>query len=156
MNTQIKSTYHNHLLLQNCHTAIFVSHEFDGQRGVSSQLREDLSITLSPHSNGVQQIAQVLAQCPQIRTVHIYAEGEPGTLILGNVHLTAGNIDQYAWDIQSWFGFIPSFITPSLILDGCKVGDGEKGVALIHRLHHLTGSHITCQQSAARRHLQLV
>ena len=155
MNTQIKRNLLDHILLQNCHTAFFIGHEFNRQGDLPS-LRGNLSISLSPHGNGVQQIAQVLTECPQVHTVHIYTGGEPGKLILGNVHLTADTIDQYAWDIQSWFGFIPSFIKPSLILDGCKFGDGEQGVALIHRLHHLTGSHITCRQSSIRRHLQLV
>ena len=69
---------------------------------------------------------------------------------------TADTIERYSWDIQAWFGFIPSFVKPSLILDGCNVGDGEEGRALIDRLYHLTGCHITCRQSSAPRHLQLV
>ena len=156
MNSQINHTFHDHILLQNCHTAVFVTPGFEPQNSVSPSLPKIVSTTLSPHDNGVMQIARVLAYCPQVPTVYIHANGEPGQLILGNVHLTVDTIDQYAWDIQSWFGAIPSFVQPSLVLNGCKVGDGEKGNALIHRLRYLTGSHITCQQSSAQRHLQLV
>lgn len=156
MNTQIKHTFLDLALLENCHTAVFVSPEFEPQGGLSSTLPGVVSTVLSPHSDGIQQIARILADCPNVQTVHIYANGEPGKLILGNIHLTAETIEQYAWDIQSWFGYIPSFVRPSIILDGCKVGDGEKGSILIHRLHHLTNSHITCRQSSAQRHLQLV
>lgn len=156
MNTQIKHTFLDHALLQKCHTAVFMSPEFSPQCSLSSSLPNLVSTILSPLHNGVEYIGIVLANCPQVQTVHIYAAGEPGKLILGSVQLTTDTIERYAWDIQSWFGSIPSFVRPSLILDGCKVGDGKEGAAFIHQLHHLTGSHITCRQSSAQYHLQLV
>lgn len=156
MNTQIQHAFLDYLLLQNCHTAVFVSPEFQNRGALASSFPKIGATVLSPYRNGVEQIARGLAHCPQVRTLHICATGEPGKLILGNVHLTVDTVDRYAWDLQSWFGFIPSFVRPSLVLDGCKVGDGREGAELIYRLTHLTGSHITCRQSSARRHLQLV
>lgn len=115
-----------------------------------------VSAILPSHTNGITEIATLLAQCPNVQTVHLCTSGKPGQLNLGSVVLTADTVERYSWDIQAWFGFIPSFVKPSLILDGCNVGDGEEGRALIDHLYHLTGSHITCRQSSASRHLQLV
>lgn len=126
------------------------------QQSFVPHLGHVVSAVLPSYMNGITEIAMLLAQCPNVQTVHIHANGEPGLLMLGNVALTAKTIERYAWDIQAWFGFIPSFIQPSLILDGCNVGDGVEGRALVDRLHHLTGCHITCRQSSSPRHLQLV
>ena len=120
------------------------------------QLDHSVSVILPSHMNGITEIATFLAQCPNVQTVHICTGGKPGHLQLGSVVLTADTIERYSWDIQTWFGFIPSFVKPSLILDGCNVGDGEEGRVLIDRLYHLTGCHITCSQSSSPRHLQLV
>ncbi|MEM9219448.1 MAG: DUF4347 domain-containing protein [Cyanobacteria bacterium P01_F01_bin.150] len=156
MNTQTKHTFLDHPFLSSCHTVVFDSPKLETYKDLSPSLPGTVRRTLSPHCNGVKQIANVLAICPHIQTVHIYAPGEPGKLILGCVQLTVDSIDHYAWDIQAWFGFIPPFIQPSLILDGCNVGDGKEGTALIHQLRQLTGSHITCRQSDAQRHLHVV
>ncbi|NEO34721.1 MAG: DUF4347 domain-containing protein [Symploca sp. SIO3C6] len=157
MNTQLQYNVLNNSVLSTCHTLLFVYPSAD-LSGLSVDLSQGgmVQIILGHHSNGIEQIAAVLAQCPHVRSVYIHTTGGPGKLQLGQLTLTAHNIERYSWELQSWFAHLPSFFQPSLILGGCNVGDGAKGIMLIDKLRHLTRSHIRCTHSSSRCHLQLV
>ncbi|MGK7888819.1 MAG: DUF4347 domain-containing protein [Leptolyngbyaceae cyanobacterium] len=148
-------------ILATCQTLIFVNplvlvESYGGDRSIPLSDTGIVQMSLPPFGHGVSKIAHILGQCPQIQSLHIYTTGSPGRLDLGQDTLTNETIEHYAWELQSWFSGLPSYVTPSLTLGHCNVGDGMKGITLIDQLRILTGCHIRCLCSETGRHLQLV
>ncbi|MEB3230847.1 MAG: DUF4347 domain-containing protein [Leptolyngbyaceae bacterium] len=150
-------------ILTNCQTLIFINpliwadlNSMGCDRPSRFPDGGSVQIPLSSFNHGVSHIAHILEQCPQVRSLHIYTTGRPGRLELGRDVLTNKTIERYAWQLQSWFSGLPSYVTPTLTLGHCNVGDGLQGIRLIDQLHHLTGCHIHCLSSANGRHLQAV
>ena len=161
MNTDLECDLLNQTDWGNVHTMIFIAPEVAlrsnwNALGISHGPQRARHFELSSYQNGAQQIATILSQCPNLKAVHIHTIGEPGWLMLGSVKLTAANMERYSWELQSWFAHVPSYIKPSLLLCGCNVGDGYKGIEFIDKLHRLTGCHIRCTESSTPRHLQLI
>src|ERR1700721_622747 len=53
-------------------------------------------VTLQANENGLQQMADYLAQHPEVGSVDIIAHGADGELQLGDTDLTSANINSYA------------------------------------------------------------
>ncbi|NEQ98582.1 MAG: DUF4347 domain-containing protein [Cyanothece sp. SIO2G6] len=150
-------------ILATCQTLILINplvladpRIIDGDREARFVDTGVVRLALSPFSKGVLQITHLLDQCPHIQALHIYTTGNPGRLDLGQDILTSETMERYAWELQSWFSCLPSYINPTLTLGHCHVGDGPKGIAFIDQLRHLTGCHIRCLCSSTGHHLQLV
>jgi Ca2+-binding RTX toxin-like protein len=92
-------------------------------------------VLLDSMRDGVKQITERLRSCPDFASIHIVSHGSPGCLYLGNSQLSLETLDGYASDLQTW-------LSPSLLLYGCKVAAGDAGAEFIEKLHHLTGAEI--------------
>ena len=93
------------------------------------------TVVLDPDRDGVAQITQVLSQRGGVESVHIFSQGSPGTLYLGNSELSLSTLELYADQLQNWF---PN----GLLLYGCNVAAGDAGAELIAKLHQLTRAEI--------------
>jgi hypothetical protein len=60
-------------------------------------------VILNKERNGVEQITEVLAQHPEIDTVHVVSHGAPGCLYLGNTQLNLENLPDYDDRLKTWF-----------------------------------------------------
>ncbi|HEY9661700.1 MAG TPA: DUF4347 domain-containing protein, partial [Allocoleopsis sp.] len=104
-------------------------------------------LVLESERDGVAQITLALQQHPEITNVHIVTHGSPACLYLGNRQLNLETIDQYAWDLQTWFSSSPDRPT-SLSLYACNVASGDAGYAFLQKLHTFTGANIYASTQA--------
>jgi hypothetical protein len=53
------------------------------------------AILLEPDRDGIEQITEILANCPDVTTVHLVSHGTPGCLYLGNSQLSLNTLANY-------------------------------------------------------------
>lgn len=94
-------------------------------------------ILLDPQQDGIHQITTALAEGGAVASLHLVAHGTPGTLQLGSTLLSAATLARYAPDLQQWANALGS--TGELLIYGCEVAQGDRGLALIAQLSELTG-----------------
>jgi hypothetical protein len=103
---------------------------------------------LDPDADGVAQMTQLLAQLPNIQTLHVVSHGSPGCLYLGNSQLSADTLERYSWELQSWFNSSTVATSQSsILLYGCSVAAEDAGIELINKLHHFTGASIAASKT---------
>ncbi len=95
---------------------------------------------LDRHQDGVQQIADVLAGRSSLDAVHIVSHGSDGEVKLGNVWLSAANLDAYAGTIAAWGDALND--GADLLLYGCDLAGSEEGRTLAESLGALTGADV--------------
>ena len=94
---------------------------------------------LHSQEDGIEQISAILANRPNIASVHILAHGSPGSLQLGRTRLCLNTLERYQSQLQQWR---QPLHRKELLLYGCNVASGEIGDAFIKRLKALTGASI--------------
>jgi len=134
-------------------------------------------VVMNRNQDGIEQITRILANHPDITTLHIISHGAPGCLFLGNTQLTLETLESYTTQLQSWFAASPpssqhwgskdsqsaivqspllfkvpnigdsGYKEPSILLYGCKVAAGDAGAECIRKLHDLTGANIAAAQT---------
>lgn len=97
-------------------------------------------VVLDPNRDGVEQIDQVLAGRQGISSVSIISHGEPGQLSLGATQLTADNLTTYASTLQRWAESLTA--DADILLYGCDVAAGDRGLAFVQELSNLTGADV--------------
>ncbi len=55
-------------------------------------VRDIKKVVIDSKRDGIEQIAEVLAQTSGVESVHIVSHGSPGCLYLGNSELNLGNL----------------------------------------------------------------
>jgi hypothetical protein len=97
-------------------------------------------VVLNPNQDGIEQITHILANYPEITTLHLVSHGAPGCLFLGNTQLSLDTLKQYTNYLQSWSA-------SEILLYGCKVAAGDAGVEFINKLHNVTQANIAASQT---------
>jgi hypothetical protein len=97
------------------------------------------AILLDPEQDGIKQITHILTQYPAVKSVHLIAHGSSGSLKLGSTELNLDNINDYAEQLKDWS---KSMGGASLLIYGCEVAAGEKGINFLEQLHHLTQANL--------------
>ncbi len=97
-------------------------------------------ILLAPGEDGVAQISAFLAEHTNIASVHIVSHGSPGSLQLGNTHLSIDTLEQYRSQLQQWQNALSA--DAELLLYGCNVAAGERGITFVETLKSLVGVEI--------------
>lgn len=102
-------------------------------------------ILLNPHQDGITQITQALGRDRNIQSLHILSHGNSGCLVLGNTQLTLDKIESYGSQLQKW----KTALAPEadILLYGCQVATGDRGVAFIQKLAQLTGANIAASRT---------
>jgi Ca2+-binding RTX toxin-like protein len=95
---------------------------------------------LDPRSDGLQQMAGVLALHAGLSAVHVLSHGGPGYLTLGNAHIDNMSLADYGIALQT----IGRALAPGadLLLYGCDVAAGPGGQAFLGALASATGADI--------------
>lgn len=109
-------------------------------RGSLVRSREIEAILIDTSVDGVDALTKVLEQVKDLRAIHLVSHGGPGMLKLGNVTLTAENLDQYADQIRSWKSALMD--GADLMLYGCDLASNEAGRQFIDSLQELTGADV--------------
>lgn len=103
------------------------------------------TILLEPTQDGVEQIAQILSDRRNLRSLHLFSHGSPGTLDLGTARLSLETLNQYADQLRCWARSLAA--DAEILLYGCRVALGDVGQAFIDKLATLTGAAIAASST---------
>ena len=117
----------------------------DGQQLLADLLsREGTAITqmhlLDADSDGIEQIAQVLAGQRGIDAVHIISHGAAGQIQLGSTTLSTDSLDGYAGQLNDWGGALAD--SGDILFYGCDFAADAQGGALVNAIGILTGADV--------------
>jgi len=90
--------------------------------------------------DGVQQITDILILKRGISCLHIVSHGESGCLKLGMTRLDGNTIHRYAKDLELWKLSLQPHA--EILLYGCNVAAGDRGIALVRELSQRTSAYI--------------
>ena len=93
---------------------------------------------LDAESDRITQITEILREYISLETLHLVSHGSPGCIDLGDSQLSLDTIPEYATEISTWF----SSSSPSLLLYGCNVAQGDAGREFLDKLQQLTNAQI--------------
>ena len=102
-------------------------------------------ILLNPNEDGINKITETLAKYTDIASVHIVSHGSPGSLQIGNTQLSLENLTKYSSQLQQWWKTLNR--KAELLLYGCQVAAGERGLAYLESLKNLVGVEIAASSS---------
>ncbi|MGZ8172936.1 MAG: DUF4347 domain-containing protein, partial [Methylobacter sp.] len=95
---------------------------------------------LDATQDGLQQIADILAEYSSLDAIHVISHGSPGSLQLGNGVVTQTILDGHSAALSTIGGALTD--TGDLLLYGCNVAQGEVGQAFIQQLAAATGADV--------------
>ncbi|GET43525.1 DUF4347 domain-containing protein [Microseira wollei] len=129
-------------------SVVFIDPKVSDYQDLLSGVRSGVErYVLDPSQDAIAQITQILANHPEITSLHLIAHGIPGCLFLGNTQLCLDTLEDYAHQLQQWFKK-PLGTRHSLHLYGCHVAAGDAGAEFIAKLHQLTGANIAASTTA--------
>jgi len=109
-------------------------------RGSAARSLEIEAILIDTSVDGIEALTKVLENVRDLDAIHIVSHGGAGMLKLGNVTLTAENLDQYSAQIQAWRDSLRD--GADLLLYGCDLAGNEAGRQFIGSLQELTGADV--------------
>ena len=117
----------------------------DGQQLLADLLsRDGTNITqvhlIDSNSDGVDQIAQVLAGQQGIDAIHIISHGAAGQIQLGSGTLSTGSLDGYAGQLNDWGSALAD--AGDILIYGCDLAADAQGEALVNAIGILTGADV--------------
>jgi hypothetical protein len=103
------------------------------------------AFSIASEADGVERITEILENVEGVSTLHLFAEGEEGSLKLGNTRLNLENIGNYCQQLQKW----ASIGNPDkeIIIYDDRVTTGDNGWLLLEWLHLLTEAKIEISSS---------
>ena len=93
---------------------------------------------LDAESDRITQITEILREYISLETLHLVSHGSPGCIDLGDSQLSLDTIPEYATEISTWF----SSSSPSILIYGCNVAQGDAGREFLDKLQQLTRAEI--------------
>ena len=102
-------------------------------------------ITLDVARDGVAQIAEILGNRSNLKSIHIISHGRPASLQLGAIDLNLTNLKKYANQLQLWGRSLAE--NAEILLYGCEVAAGEKGASFVQQIGQLTQAKIAASST---------
>ncbi len=117
----------------------------DGQQLLADLLSQNGSTITQVHlidsnSDGVDQIAQVLAGQQGIDAIHIISHGAAGQIQLGSGTLSTDSLDGYAGQLNDWGSTLAD--SGDILIYGCDLAADTQGRALVNAIGILTGADV--------------
>ena len=97
-------------------------------------------VVLESGRDGVEQITEAMAERRDVGAVHIVSHGSDGSLRLGNVELSAYNLERYGDAIASWEDSLTE--GADLLIYGCDFAGSAQGREMVETLSALTGADV--------------
>ncbi len=103
-------------------------------------------VVLEAHSDGLAQIALHLLGRSGLHSIHIVSHGSAGALCLGNAVVHGGSLLGHAPLLR----VIGQALAPDgdILLYGCNVAAGERGLAFVSALGAITGANVAASAAA--------
>jgi len=120
---------------------VVVDTSIDGYEQLLADLEPGVEVLLiDGASDGLQQLADYVADRDDITSIHILSHGEEGELRLGTTTINNENLDEYA----EVFEQIGTSLTQDgdLFLYGCNVAEDGAGIEFVSRLAEITDADI--------------
>ena len=120
---------------------IFVDPRVDDYQTLLNGVADDTEvILLDPSANGVEQIAQALAERGEFDAIHLVSHGSEGRLALGSSTLDSETLPSYASFLEQWGEALGP--DGDILIYGCDVGAGEQGLRFVEELSRVTGADV--------------
>ena len=97
-------------------------------------------VILDASKDGLQQMADYLQGRSGLDAIHLLSHGADGTVQMGNVWLSSGNLAEHSTALQSIGAALKA--DGDLLLYGCDVGQGDKGQSFLDQLAAITGADV--------------
>ncbi|MBI4537341.1 MAG: right-handed parallel beta-helix repeat-containing protein, partial [candidate division NC10 bacterium] len=101
---------------------------------------------LDADRDGVEQIAEILAEREGLPAIHILSHGAPGQVTLGGTVLDLTSVERYATTLAAWGDALAE--GGDMLLYGCSIGWGTGGEAFLRRVAELTGADVAASRNA--------
>ena len=101
---------------------------------------------IDSNANGIEQVANILANHVEVDAVHILSHGTEAGIQLGNTEITPENLNEYEAQLQLWSDGLSD--NADILFYGCDIGANKDGELFIESISLLTG--------ADKRHLQMI
>ncbi|MGB5764923.1 MAG: DUF4347 domain-containing protein, partial [Sedimenticolaceae bacterium] len=95
---------------------------------------------IDSNSDGIDQIAQVLAGQQGIDAIHIISHGAAGQIQLGGGTLSTDSLDGYAGQLNDWGSALAD--SGDILIYGCDLAADGQGRALVNAIGILTGADV--------------
>jgi hypothetical protein len=107
-------------------------------------------IQLEAGRDSLTQIAEALQDRSAIDAIHIISHGQPGGLLLGGETIDTTTLDNHTSELAVLGAALGERggERGDILLYGCRVAEGDKGAAFIHRLAALTGADVAASDNA--------
>jgi len=123
------------------HRIAFIDTAIHDYRSIVDSIEAGIEVILvDGQADGVAQIAAALSGRSGIEAVHIFSHGSEGQVHLGSAHLNIDSIGAHGGNLAT----IGAALAPDadILLYGCDVGAGTRGVALLDALALATGADV--------------
>ncbi|MGI0117258.1 DUF4347 domain-containing protein [Zooshikella sp. RANM57] len=120
---------------------IFIDSRVADYQSLMEGLDESVDVVIiQEQQNGLEQMANALAEYSNLDAIHVVSHGDDGQLQLGNVTVSADNIANYS----QYLSDIGAALTQQgdILLYGCDVGKGSAGEAFVQALADFTDADI--------------
>ncbi|WP_312586804.1 DUF4347 domain-containing protein [Comamonas terrigena] len=97
-------------------------------------------VVLDASKDGLQQMADYLQGRSGLDAIHLLSHGADGTVQMGNVWLSSGNLAEHSTALQSIGAALKA--DGDLLLYGCDVGQGDRGQSFLDQLAAITGADV--------------
>lgn len=123
------------------HRIAFIDTSIHDYRSIIDGIEAGIDVVLiDGQADGVAQIAAALAGRSGIEAVHIFSHGSQGQVNLGSAHLNLDSIGAHAGNLATIGAALAE--NADILLYGCDVGAGTRGIALLDALALATGADI--------------
>ncbi|VFM96794.1 MAG: protein of unknown function (DUF4347) [Candidatus Kentron sp. G] len=119
----------------------FIDSSVEDAQTLTEGLAEGVEvIELDADRDGVEAIAEELAQRSDIEAIHILSHGSSGEVSLGEARLNAGSLAQYSDELITWGNALTE--SGDILFYGCDVAEGSAGQAFIGAVAEATGADV--------------
>jgi hypothetical protein len=129
------------------HAIVFVEADVPDYQSLLAGIAPGTEVhVLDAGVDGLARMAQVLEGRSDIDALHIISHGREGTVSLGSLQLSSGNMAARADDLE----IIRAALNPGadILLYGCDVGAGTNGAAFVESLAQVTGADVAASSDS--------
>ncbi|RDH45545.1 DUF4347 domain-containing protein [Zooshikella ganghwensis] len=122
-------------------TVIFIDSRVSDYQSLVEGLDESVDVVIiQAQQNGLEQMANALAEYSNLDAIHVVSHGDDGQLQLGNITVSSDNIADYTQHLSDIGAALSQ--QGDILLYGCDVGKGSIGEAFVQALAGFTDADI--------------
>ncbi|MGG6296604.1 DUF4347 domain-containing protein [Leptolyngbya sp. AN02str] len=125
----------------NASSLLFIDSQVEDYQSLIASMTAGTQVfVLTPETNAIAQITQVLQGQSGISSLHIVSHGADGSLQLGDDWLTGTTLATHASQLQQWSRALTE--QADILMYGCNVAATPQGASFVSRLSQFTGADV--------------